>query len=161
MADNFSKQVKNWVKKAKDNAEKAVQLTCAEISERIIMRTPVDTGRLRGNWQPTINRIPNASLLKTDKSGGNTISKVRAATKKIKVGDTYYLVNNLVYAQVVEYGLYPKLVKHKTHQRNLKDPKYGRMRSWSGFSTLAPDGMVRITLNEFRQILKQSVKMIG
>ena len=125
------------------------------------MRTPVDTGRLRGNWQATINNPANASLIKTDKSGGRTRSKVKSTIKKIKIGDTYYFINNLVYAQVVEYGLYPKLVKHKTHQRNLKDPKYRRMRSWSGFSTLAPDGMVRITLNEFRQIVKQAVKMIG
>lgn len=158
---DFSNQIKEWIKKAKGNTEKVVQYTCSEISDRIIMRTPVDTGRLRGNWQATINNPANASLIKTDKTGGRTRAKIKSTIKKIKIGETYYFINNLVYAQVVEYGLYPKLVKYKTHQRNLKDPKYGRMRSWSGFSTLAPDGMVRITLNEFRQIVKQAVKMIG
>jgi hypothetical protein len=158
---DFSKQIKAWTEKAKGNMEKVAQLTCSELSEKVVMRTPVDTGRLRGNWQPSINRIPNSSLLRTDKSGINTLSRISASVKKLKTGDTFYLINNLVYAQVVEYGLYPKLVKYRTHQRNLKDPKYGRMRSWNGFSTLAPNGMVRVSINEFNQVVRKAVKVIG
>lgn len=158
---DFSKQIKAWIEKAKGNMEKVAQLTCSELSEKVVMRTPVDTGRLRGNWQASINRIPNSSLLRTDKSGISTISRIRASVKKLKIGDTFYLINNLVYAQVVEYGLYPKLVKYRTHQRNLKDPKYGRMRSWSGFSTLAPNGMVRVSINEFNQVVRKAIKVIG
>lgn len=158
--ESFSKQMNDIIKKTKDNTRKAVAAGCLEISKEIIQRTPVDTGRLKGNWIPEKNTRPDYSLNTSDKSGSKTISKSKAVTNKLKIGDTYFLVNNLVYAEVVEYGLFPKLVKYSTHQKNMSE-RDGAIRSYNGYSTQAPQGMVRVTIEEANYLIQKAVKIHG
>ena len=62
----------------------------------IVLRTPVDTGRLRGNWYASLNRPSK----KVDGSAEGYEPTVFSA----KLGDSIYLVNNLSYAKVIEDG---------------------------------------------------------
>jgi len=142
--ESFSKQINKIIKKTTKNTEKAVSGACLDITKEIIQRTPVDKGRLKGNWIPELNSRPNYSINTFDKTGSKTIAKAENKTNKIKIGDTYFLVNNLVYAPVVEYGLYPKP---------------GREKTVDGYSTLAPQGMVRVTIEEVNDILKRAIKV--
>ena len=59
-------------KQALDNLaempEKLVRGTLLALSSRIIDDTPVDTGRLRGNWQASFDAAKNSQLQRTQKS---------------------------------------------------------------------------------------------
>ncbi len=105
---------------------------------RTIRKTPVDTGRLRGNWQVS-KSVPIEGKLDR-KGGAGSISDVRRVVKKPAV---YWLTNNLPYAPVVEYGRFGTgaLTTSKT--------------AGTGFSIQAPAGMARISLIEIRAKLRQ------
>lgn len=75
-----------------------------DIFSRIILRSPVDTGRFRGNWQVQIGSAPAGTLELEDASGTATIAKAQAATIGLKAGDVVFLANNLPYAQRLEDG---------------------------------------------------------
>lgn len=81
----------------------------------VVLKTPVDTGRLRAAWVVGINEIPSGSVEKTDKDGKPTIQK---GAKKLNeftnkdLGKTIYIVNNVEYASYIEEGT-DKIKPHK------------------------------------------------
>ena len=91
--------------------------------------TPVDKGRLRGNWQPSEGSPLTGTIERTGLSGP------REAIKRTVRGlGNYWLVNNLPYAPVAEYG------------RWSQGPYSTEKTTSEGFSRQAPQGMARITL---------------
>ena len=67
----------------------------------VVIRTPVDTGRLRANWQVGLNSEPNTELEEKTGAmmrGGAVIKNISFHTK------TIYVVNNLPYAEYIENG---------------------------------------------------------
>lgn len=82
--------------------EKTVRGTLLSLSSAVIKDTPVDTGRLRSNWMPSIGSPDSTQGTAT--SEADTISKVANTTASLKMGDTFYLTNNLPYAAAIEYG---------------------------------------------------------
>jgi hypothetical protein len=104
----------------------AVRKIALEMFSRVILKSPVDTGRFRGNWQVAIGAIPDGTLELDDKSGQVSIGKVQAATLGLKAGDFISLVNNLPYAIPLE----------------------------EGSSQQAPAGMVALTVQEFQQVVR-------
>ena len=121
----FASQVKAWTDKSERRLETAIRKIALDVFSRVIMRSPVDTGRFRGNWQVEIGAVPFGALDLHDKVGRATINKVTAATLNLKAGQTIFLVNNLPYARRLEYG----------------------------WSQQAPAGMVRVTVEEFKPIV--------
>lgn len=84
--------------------QKAVRHYSLTLFSNVVYRSPVDTGRFRGNWQCSIG-VPITSVLDSkDKSGSETLAKVRAVVETMEVGQTIYLTNNLSYAIPLEYG---------------------------------------------------------
>ena len=62
-----------------------------------VERTPVDTGRLRSNWQVGIGNIPEKQLSSTGEPKPPPIAEIK--------GDkTVFIVNNLDYAEAIENG---------------------------------------------------------
>ena len=61
-------------------------------------------GRLRGNWQASVNSPIDTSIANIDANGGETINKMTAVVTAAKGEDTIYMTNNLPYAQRIEYG---------------------------------------------------------
>jgi len=49
--DKFAADITDWVKKEKGNLDKVVRKIVLDLGTRIIMRSPVRTGRFRANWQ--------------------------------------------------------------------------------------------------------------
>ena len=98
---SFSDDIKRWKQKTIITADKIFRGTCFEIFSKIIKRTPVKTGRLRGNWQAELNRIPTGDV---DTKGNAALSGAAQTTGKAKITDSVYLVNNLPYAGVIENG---------------------------------------------------------
>ena len=105
--------------------EKKVRATLIGMGSAIIKRSPVDTGRFRNNWQFSID----APAIGKDPSGSNQAALV-SATSKMVAGNTFYMTNNLPYAERIEYG----------------------------WSQQAPQGVVRVTLGEYKTFIDQAAK---
>lgn len=130
---SFALQVGAWADKARGNAEQVVRKVGFEMFARVVQRTPVDTGRARGNWQVTLVTPASAVVDRSDggkkgsRPSGSLESSALAATEgySIKVAQTIWITNGLPYAPRLEYG----------------------------WSSQAPAGMVRVTVAEFQGLV--------
>lgn len=144
---DFAQQVQAFTAKALANIDSVVQSVTTSVAGSLVEKSPVDTGALRANWQFTAG-APAAGTLPSvfDLSGAATITALADAIKSVKAGGITYVVNNLPYAPVIEYGLYPNPPKHPTGKTE------------GGFSTQAPNGMRDITVLEFPRYVQQAVQ---
>jgi len=99
---SFSNDIKKFNEKAQKAATKIFRGSALEIFKAIILRTPVDTGRLRGNWFSTINSP--SSEISDSASGTRSLGEAVTTTRQAKLGDSIYLINNLPYAEIIESG---------------------------------------------------------
>ena len=144
MANYKAGDLEKWARKINANIDDIITATCLDISTKIIQRTPVDTGRLRGNWQATIGAVATSSSLSRDKTGQSTIAKAATVSEQAP-GNIFFLVNNLPYARVAEFGEWG--TGPGATDRTTRD----------GFSIQAPYGMVRVTASEFIASLRQQI----
>lgn len=126
---SFASEVNAWIAKTNTKTETVVRKIAVDVFGRVIMMSPVDTGRFRGNWQVAIGGPASGTLETTDKSGSATLSEAQTKALSMKVGDVIYMVNNLPYALRLEYG----------------------------HSGQAPSGMVRIVAAQFSGIVEAMV----
>ena len=106
----------------------AVQKKVAlEALRRVIMKSPVDTGRFRGNWMVAIGVKPDGTIETTDQSGNATLSEGARPISELRDFDVVYIVNNLPYAERLE----------------------------NGWSQQAPSGMVAVTVAELDAFFNQ------
>ncbi len=70
-----------------------------ETLRRIVMKTPVDTGRARGNWQTTIDTVPDA-----EKFSGNPVGDGANIITASQPFVAIYISNNLPYIERLEDG---------------------------------------------------------
>ena len=145
---DFVAQVNAFSGKALNSVDKAIRKMVFEVFKRIVMRTPVDSGRLRGNWAVSSvysmsSELGDSKKGTFDKSGSSTVNKGRQFIQSgmdIHDGLIAYIFNNVRYAIYLEGGrVYPS-------------PPYG--------SPQAPKGMVRITLAEFGSISTEAVTSV-
>jgi hypothetical protein len=124
-----------------------------ELFKRVILKTPVDTGRARGNWSTSVGAAPsNAPVTNaTDKSGAGAIGKVASLAVSFPMGETVWVANNLPYIMHLEYGLYPNPPKRGSWDK--KAQAYV-IKTVGGYSKQAPQGMVRTTALEFNGIVR-------
>lgn len=125
--------MKDWTQATLDFAgipEKIVRGTLYGLTNRIVKRSPVDTGRFRNNWQASVNTINTATTESVDRSGSGAINKARGTINRLEMGSTFYLSNNLPYAQRLEYG----------------------------WSKQAPSGMLRISVAELQARMNEANK---
>lgn len=136
----FDLDIAKFVEKAKGNADLVVRKVTLEMFGKVIEKSPVDTGRFKSNWQAAIGSVPTGTLgtdesvthdengkerergfARSDAAADASFARVNAKALESKAGDVTYMVNNLSYANRLEYG-------------------------WSG---QAPAGMVRLSIAEF------------
>ena len=101
---SFSKDLDNITLNLAGYAEEMVRGTLFSLASRIIKESPVDTGRFRGNWQASLNTPKQGRLQQFDKSGASAINDMSSVVAGLKMGQTFYLANNLPYARRLEYG---------------------------------------------------------
>lgn len=70
----------------------------------IVLKTPVDTGRARGNWQVTIGEPASGVVGTEDISGQATIAAGSAVIANIPPFSVLHITNNLPYIGVLEGG---------------------------------------------------------
>jgi hypothetical protein len=133
---SFADEISRFEAKTLAKMDLAARKLSLEVFSKVILRSPVDTGRFRGNWQVAIGSVPDGTIELDDASGTATVSKAQATTARMKAGDVIYLANNLPYAMKLEEGGYPD------------GPKVE-----NGRSSQAPNGMVALTAQEFQGIV--------
>lgn len=142
----FGDSVAAYSTKAKGKATAILRKVALDMFTEVILKSPVGNpslwkhaappgysgGQFRANWQVAIGNIPSGTLQLEDASGTATISKAQAEVSGLQMGQTIWLVNNLPYAQRLE----------------------------DGWSTQAPEGMVRMTVQRYAAILNAAAATV-
>lgn len=128
---DFAIDISRFVKKANGNIDVVVRKITFEVFSRVIRKTPVDTGRARGNWIASADR-PVLVALDGAKSEKQALSDAGSVALKQPAGGVVFLANNLPYIQRLE----------------------------NGWSDQAPAGMVGTTLSEFPGIVSVTVRSV-
>lgn len=126
---SFVLDISRFIKKANADTVQVVRKLAFESFKRIVLRTPVDTGRARANWGVTIGS-PRVALAvnSTDKTGSSTLRVASEVASQFSGDGSIFMTNNLPYIGPLEYGS----------------------------SKQAPTGMVRITVEEMSGFLKKT-----
>ena len=124
--DAFKAGFRRLLAKVGDRAEQTVRVFALQIGTELIRRSPVDTGRFRGNWQIGFYNIEYSTDSANDQSGGIAMDRLLARLASWKAGQTINITNSLPYAQRLEYG----------------------------WSQQAPQGMVRLTVMNFKNYVR-------
>jgi hypothetical protein len=94
--DQFSKRFTILAKNLGESIDETVRKVALAIDRDVVMSTPVDTGRARGNWIVTLNSP--ASGYNWNRFGADVaIAQAGQVIAGYKSGDTIYITNNLPY----------------------------------------------------------------
>lgn len=139
---SFGDDIKKLCDKSKARIGDVVSKTAFDMQSSMVMLSPVDTGRLRANWQCGMDAInPDHG----QPPGSDARARTAQALSNWKPGQTIFLTNSLPYARVVEYGLYGK------PPGSANGPK-----TRGGYSIRAPQGMVRLTVQRFDVFFREA-----
>lgn len=119
---SFALALKNFGIKTQAKADLRTRKLLLDITTGVILNTPVDTGRARGNWFASVGSPARGTTDRVDPTGAQAIAAAQSAIVR-GPGNVWYLTNNLPYIARLEYD---------------------------GYSSKAPQGMVRLTLQNLR-----------
>lgn len=80
--------------------DRAVRMIVIEVGSSIIRMTPVDTGRLKGEWQFTIQ----SAASETGLTGSASAAKLVGDSIEFKAGMVGFITNLMPYAIPIEMG---------------------------------------------------------
>lgn len=131
MAKRFSDQVAEYGEMAMERYDQVRRASILELFSLVIQRSPVDTGRFRGNWQTTLNNGASGTLAREDKGGTEATAEILANMGTML--DVVYMTNNLAYSDALERG----------------------------YSAQAPNGMVGRSIIQWKDIVSAKVRAFG
>lgn len=126
--EQFKRDLDRILAKTSEKAEAVIQRVALDLFSSMVERSPVDTGRFRGNWQVGIGAINDNTTSAEDKSGASSTARGQRVIQSFKVGGTVFLTNSLPYARRLEFG----------------------------YSNQAPQGMVRLTVTEYQNFVRKA-----
>ncbi|NJB67499.1 hypothetical protein GGQ74_001139 [Desulfobaculum xiamenense] len=138
MGGTFSVDLSRLVRKAEVDMNQVVRKVILDLSRAVVLRTPVDTGRARASWVAGIHSVPADSPEDKDPTGGRAIARMASLVQGLEAGTVVYIVSNLSYMPILEYGR--------------EDGRPG--------SAQAPQGMVRVTLQEFQDHVDRAAREV-
>lgn len=100
----------------------------------VIRMSPVDEGRFRGNWFTGIG-FDDESIDMNSISSTASTTRLLSGVSSLNTNEHFYFVNNLPYA------------------KKLEDGGVG-----GGGSEQAPNGMIKVVINDFASIVEQKVR---
>lgn len=143
-----------WATDMKDAPREAINIFAFAIFNRVVMKTPVDTGAARQNWLVTLNSETDQYDPSKANTGG-VLTDGEAIIDKAEGDDKIIIQNNLPYIKMLEFGGWPKNPKRGGLTKN------GEPKTVGGFSRQAPQGMVGTTLEKADQLWDRAVKAAG
>ena len=134
----FAENLNKLCARAGDKAEMVVRKAALDLERGMIMRTPVDTGRAKGAWNCGVGVIDNSeagrrdTTPKGDLDEAGAISAADRVLQGWKPGQTIWLTLSLPYARRLE----------------------------NGWSKQSPNGMVRLSVQEYSEHIRKAVESI-
>jgi hypothetical protein len=139
----FSADIRAWVEKTKDDADKVVRFALLTLDGKLVQRSPVGDakywkhpapagysgGRFKGSWMVSIGSPSTGISRMIDKDGSATLAAHASVISSAKAGEIQYIVNNTPYAKRLEQG----------------------------WSRQAPVGLVALTVVEWNNIVDAAV----
>ncbi len=122
----FAGDLKDFELRFDQASDDFIQGVETSLFNSVILDSPVDTGRFRGNWQTSITNPYAGTTSQADPTGAQAIARMQSFVSALKGGRVTFLTNNLPYAERLEYG----------------------------YSGQAPEGMVRKNVARFHSIIK-------
>jgi hypothetical protein len=77
--------------------DETVRKVAIQALQGVVLATPVDTGRARGNWLVSLGYATKVPISRLDKGGGSAIADGRATIAQRREGQDVYLTNNVAY----------------------------------------------------------------
>ena len=124
----FNREIDAFARKIPDRATVLQKKVALEALQRLVSKTPVDTGRARGNWQVTIGDPATGQLEVLDINGAETITQGLAAIADLPAYQVVWISNNVDYIESLEHG----------------------------HSKQAPQGMLAVTVEELRAMFSEA-----
>jgi len=115
----------------KQKAVKVMQNSLMRIGGRIVVMSPVDSGRFINNWMSAYGALDTSTTDALDKSGAASLGKLKYTVETLAAGQVFYFTNSLPYAQRLEYD------------------------AWSAKS---PAGMVRVSVASWQSIVEDEIR---
>lgn len=122
------------VSKVNRRIDTQIRKSTIELFSSVVKMTPVDTGRARGNWMPSITSPITEARDKKTPIGTTVINEIVSVVPR-NAGHIVWLSNNLPYIRKLEYEPVGK-----------------------GGSVQAPQGMVRISMQRFGSMFAEAAK---
>ncbi|MGL5002488.1 MAG: HK97 gp10 family phage protein [Casimicrobium sp.] len=124
----FSIPLDKLAAKAMLDIETVVRKSTFELFNAVIEKSPVDTGRFRANWSCSQGKYSSEKFDSTEKSRATEQAKLAL---NFETGGIVYFTNSLPYAYRLEY---------------------------EGWSNQAPQGMVRVSIEEYATFVREALK---
>lgn len=102
MSESFAADLRKFADLTKQSLDATCRVVAIKWFSSTVQSTPVDTGRLRGNWIVSADTPIVSELARLDKSAAIVTGEIVTTVKG--VGHVNYMTNNLPYAQKIEYG---------------------------------------------------------
>lgn len=147
MAGSFVLDLTRFIKKAGGNGRTVIKKVVLDVSSSCVLKTPVgdpDTwkmaappgyvgGRARGSWQYAQGAPLEQEPGGVDPSGQGPISRVRAGVETGDAATEHFITSTVPYMRRLEYD---------------------------GWSNQAPNGMVRLTIEEFQRYVDNATRTL-
>lgn len=127
---SFGDDIRKYAEKQKRNLDEVATESLIDLSASVIIKTPVKEGILANNWQATTDAPANGVILDANNSG--QMSSVEQAIGA-SLGGVYFLVNNLAYVRSIEF---------------------------LGHSQKAPNGMLRISIENYQKFIDNAISQL-
>ena len=126
----FADQLQAFAEKTKVSMETVVRKSALELLTGVVSLSPVDKGRFISNWMTSVSTKNSSTVLTEDKTGGPSFARFGPALSGWMPGESIYITNSLPYAYRLEY---------------------------EGWSKKAPNGFVRITVQNWVEFVNKAV----
>lgn len=127
---SFASDLRRFANKTNQKMETAVKSALVRVGTSVVIKSPVDTGRFRNNWLAAYGTVDTTVNFGTDAGGSNAIGNLKMSVEGMNFKEVFYFTNSLPYASGLEYG----------------------------DSAQAPNGMVRISVAAWENILAQEIR---
>jgi len=125
---SFENDIRRFEQAVSGASEQTIRAAALEVFTSIIERTPIVSGRARGNWQTSTNARPRGTL--PIRNANRAVAEANLSALTYTLADTIYFANNLPYIQRLE----------------------------DGWSQQAPAGMVQVSLDGFTQAVERNAR---
>lgn len=130
---SFASDLRRFANLTSQKMETVVKSSLVRIGTSIVVKSPVDTGRFRGNWLAAYGTADTTVNMSVDPSGQSSLNRLKMSVNGLTFREYFYFTNSLPYAKGLEYG----------------------------DSMQAPSGMVRVSVAAWENILADEIRKIA